>query len=138
MNDPQVLSRRPKTPTQERGERRVSDLLRAAEHLFATTGYEATPMSGIAQLAGASIGSLYQFFPSKESLGNALFLEYMKELSGQIAALKAGSPIAPRMLGQELVEIVFNYTLKHPAWRVLAEAPSVPKTDSFGLFSAGV
>jgi AcrR family transcriptional regulator len=138
MNDPRVLSRRPKTPTQERGERRVTDLLRAAEHLFATTGYEATPMSGIAQLAGASIGSLYQFFPSKESLGNALFLEYMKDLSGHIAAVKAASPVAPRMLGQKLVEIVFNYTLEHPAWRVLAEAPSVPKTDGFGLFSASV
>jgi AcrR family transcriptional regulator len=138
MNDPQMLSRRPKTPTQERGERRVTDLLRAAEHLFATTGYEATPMSGIAQLAGASIGSLYQFFPSKESLGNALFLEYMKELSGQITAAKTVGPVAPRMLGQKLVEIVFNYTLEHPAWRVLAEAPSVPKTDGFGLFSASV
>jgi AcrR family transcriptional regulator len=138
MNDPQILSRRPKTPTQERGERRVTDLLRAAEHLFATTGYDATPMSGIAQLAGASIGSLYQFFPSKESLGNALFLEYMKELSGQIAALKAASPVAPRMLGQKLVEIVFNYTLEHPACRVLADTPSVPKADSFGLFSASV
>ena len=138
MNIPQVLSRRPKTPTQERGERRVTDLLRAAEHLFATRGYDATPMSGIAQLAGASIGSLYQFFPSKESLGNALLLEYVNELSGQIAALKAASPIAPRVLGQKLFEMVFNYTLEHPACRVLAEAPSVPKTDSFGLFSASV
>jgi AcrR family transcriptional regulator len=100
MNDSRMSSRRPKTPPQERGERWVTDLLRAAEHLFATTGYDATPMSGIAQLAGASIGSLYQFFPSKESLGNALLLEYMKELSGQIAALKATSPVLPRMLGQ--------------------------------------
>ena len=138
MNDPHVVSRRPKTPTQERGERRVTDLLRAAEHLFATTGYDATPMSGIAQVAGASIGSLYQFFPSKESLGNALFLKYMKELSEQIAALKATSPVPPRMLGKKLVEIVLDYTLKHPAWRVLAEAPSVPKMDSFGLFAAVV
>jgi AcrR family transcriptional regulator len=52
MTDSRILSRRPKTPTQERGERRVTDLLRAAEHLFATTGYDATPMSEIAQLAG--------------------------------------------------------------------------------------
>jgi AcrR family transcriptional regulator len=138
MTDSQILSRRPKTPTQQRGERRVTDLLRAAEHLFATAGYDATPMSGIAQLAGASIGSLYQFFPSKESLGNALLLEYMKELSGKIAALKATSPVAQRMLGQKLVEIVFNYTLEHPACRVLTETPSVPKTDSFGVFSASV
>ena len=138
MTDSRILSRRPKTPTQERGERRVTDLLRAAEHLFATTGYNATPMSGIAQLAGASIGSLYQFFSNKESLGNALLLEYTNDLSGQIAALKETSPVAPRILGQKLVEMVFNSASEHPAWRVLGEAPSVPKTDSFGVFSASL
>src|ERR1700716_3273141 len=80
MIDPHVLSRHPKIPIQERGEKRVTDLLGAAEQLFASLGYEATTMNAIASLAGSSIGSLYQFFPNKESLGNALLLEYMNPL----------------------------------------------------------
>jgi AcrR family transcriptional regulator len=138
MIDPHVLSRCPKIPTQERGEKRVTDLLAAAEQLFASSGYEATTMNAIASLAGASIGSLYQFFPNKESVGNALLREYMNELSGQIVALKAASPIAPQVLGQKLIEIVFNYSVEHPACRVLGDVPSVQKTESFGVYSASV
>ncbi|SKD05512.1 TetR/AcrR family transcriptional regulator [Paraburkholderia hospita] len=138
MTDPHVLSRRPKAPTQARGERRVTNLLRAAEHLFATTGYDATPMSGIAQLAGASIGSLYQFFPSKESIGSALLLEYMNELSGQVSDLKGALPDTPRALGEKLVAMVFDYISARPACRVLAEEPAVPKADGLGKLSASV
>jgi AcrR family transcriptional regulator len=138
MIDPHVLSRHPKIPIQERGEKRVTDLLGAAEQLFASLGYEATTMNAIASLAGSSIGSLYQFFPNKESLGNALLLEYMNELSGRIADLKAAFPIAPQVLGQKLIGIVFDYGVEHPACRVLAEVPSVQKTKSFGVYSASV
>jgi AcrR family transcriptional regulator len=138
MTYPHVLSRCPKIPTQERGEKRVTDLLAAAEQLFASSGYEATTMNAIASLAGSSIGSLYQFFPNKESLGNALLLEYMNELSGQIVDLKAASLIAPQVLGQKLIGIVFNYAVEHPACRVLAEVPSVQKTESFGVYCASV
>jgi AcrR family transcriptional regulator len=138
MTHAHVLSRYPKIPTQERGEKRVTDLLAAAEQLFASSGYEATSMNAIASLAGSSIGSLYQFFPSKESLGNALLLQYMNELSGQIADLKAASLIGPQVLGQKLIGIVFNYAVEHPACRVLAEVPSVQKTEGFNVYLASM
>src|SRR3984957_4353122 len=138
MTDPHVLSRYPKIPTQERGEKRVTDLLAAAERLFASSGYEATTMNAIASLAGSSIGSLYQFFSNKESLGNALLLQYMNELSGQIADLKAASLIGPQVLGQKLIGIVFDYAVEHPACRVLAEVPSVQKTEGFNVYLASV
>src|ERR1700743_1283175 len=80
MNETLVSSRRPKPPTQERGEKRVADLLAAAEQLFASSGYEATSMNAIASLAGSSIGSLYQFFPNKESVGAALLNRYTDEI----------------------------------------------------------
>ena len=52
-------------PIQERGEQRVTELLEAAAAIFAEVGYEAATMRDIAGRAGASIGSLYQFFPNK-------------------------------------------------------------------------
>jgi len=54
-----------KAPRRARGVQRVTELLDAGSTLFAQKGYEATTMTEIAQLAGASIGSLYQFFSSK-------------------------------------------------------------------------
>ena len=139
MTDPQISSRRPKTPTQERGERRVADLLRAAEQLFAETGYEATTMSGIAQLAGASIGSLYQFFPSKESIGSALLLGYMDELNAQLGQWKTTLPATPRAFGQQLITLVFDYVSARPTCQVLAETPSlVPKSYGMEKLSVSV
>lgn len=129
MTDPHLLSRRPKTPTQERGERRVADLLRAAEQIFATAGYETATMSSIAQLAGSSIGSLYQFFPNKESIGGALLLEYMNELSCQLDEWKADLPESLTAFGRDLIALIFDFTVQRPTCHILAETPSVPKLD---------
>lgn len=127
-----VLSRDPKTPTQERGERRVAELLRAAEQVFAAKGYESTKMSAIAELAGASIGSLYQFFPSKESIGGALIRGYMNELNDQLDSWKADLPHTLREFGPELIQRVLDYTTQRPACRVLTETPS-PLPKSHGI-----
>lgn len=129
MTDPRLLSRRAKTPTQERGERRVADLLRAAEQIFASVGYEAATMSGIAQLAGSAIGSLYQFFPNKESIGSALLAEYMNELGRQFDAWKDDLPDSFAAFGHDLIALVFDYTTQRPVFRILAETPAVPRTD---------
>jgi len=71
----------PKPPRQKRGERRVATLLAAAAEVFAETGYRAATMSSIAEKAGAPIGSLYQFFPSKEAIADGLLSRYLGEIS---------------------------------------------------------
>ena len=61
-----------RVPLQTRGQKRVLALLGAASQVLAERGYEAATMSEIAERAHAAIGSLYQFFPNKESVGCAL------------------------------------------------------------------
>ncbi len=61
-----------RAPKRERGRQRVETLLDAAAVLFAENGLEGTTMTAIAQRAGASIGSLYQFFPTRQLLADAL------------------------------------------------------------------
>src|SRR5487761_449782 len=65
-----------RTPQRHRGRLRVAALMRAAASVFAAKGFDAATMTEIAGLAGASIGSLYQFFPSKEALADALLARY--------------------------------------------------------------
>ncbi|HWY97272.1 MAG TPA: helix-turn-helix domain-containing protein, partial [Steroidobacteraceae bacterium] len=67
-----------KAPKRARGMQRVAELLDAGAVLIAEQGYDATTMTQIAERAGASIGSLYQFFPSKEVLAEALFGRYVE------------------------------------------------------------
>jgi AcrR family transcriptional regulator len=91
MNVSEPLQSRPrKLPTRVRGEVRVRALLEAAEVVFAEEGFDGATMSAIAQRADAPIGSLYQFFPSKEAIGIALVDQYLAQLACEWGKLRAG------------------------------------------------
>jgi AcrR family transcriptional regulator len=55
--------------------RRRREILEAALVCFHALGYEKTTLSDISETAGASIGSIYHLFTSKEQLFAALYLE---------------------------------------------------------------
>ena len=65
-----------KRPRQERSEATVDAALEAAAREFASAGYEATTTNRIAESAGISVGSLYQYFPSKEAIAVELARRY--------------------------------------------------------------
>jgi len=50
----------------------VESIVDAAAHVFAEDGFEAATMESIAERAKTSIGSLYQFFPNKLAVFEAL------------------------------------------------------------------
>jgi AcrR family transcriptional regulator len=61
-----------KQPRQRRAQETVEAILQATAHLLVTQGYEHLTTNRVADHAGVSIGSLYQYFPSKEALVAAL------------------------------------------------------------------
>jgi AcrR family transcriptional regulator len=63
-----------RTPLQDRSRRRVEQILDAAAQVFVDRGYDAATTEEIARLAGTSIGSVYQFFPNKLAIFNAIAL----------------------------------------------------------------
>ena len=67
-------------PVQERSQQRIARLLDAADELFAEVGYEQATTNAIAARAGASIGSLYQFFDDKHAVLEALARRYEEQL----------------------------------------------------------
>jgi len=62
-----VISPR-REPRQARSEQMVSDILEAAIRVLQTEGVERFTMVRLAEVAGVSVGSLYQYFPNRESL----------------------------------------------------------------------
>lgn len=74
-------------PRQARSQERVNRILDVAEKLFVEEGYAATTTNAIATQAGVSIGSLYQFFPDKAAILQALALRYGELLHQRLAAL---------------------------------------------------
>jgi AcrR family transcriptional regulator len=79
-----VKSERPKetrrVPTQDRSRARVARIVDAATEVFAEVGFEAATTEAIAERAGTSIGSLYQFFPNKKALFEAIWRRYLDDV----------------------------------------------------------
>jgi AcrR family transcriptional regulator len=65
-----------KRPRQERSEGTVDAILEASARELARAGYEATTTNAIAKAAGISVGSLYQYFPSKDAIAVELVRRY--------------------------------------------------------------
>jgi AcrR family transcriptional regulator len=67
---PTMLPRR--RPRQARAQATVDAIIQATARVLIEDGYDRASTNRIAQAAGVSIGSLYQYFPSKEALVAAL------------------------------------------------------------------
>ena len=99
-----------KQPRQERSRALVDALLEATRQLMVEEGLEAVTTARVAERAGASIGSLYQYFPGREALLAAVIdrkLESdLQELRPVIEQLRA-APLADAIAG--LVEVAVRY-----------------------------
>jgi AcrR family transcriptional regulator len=112
-----------KAPKRARGMQRVAELLDAGAVLFAQKGYDATTMTQIAQRAGASIGSLYQFFPSKEVLAEALFGRYVERVASLLEDLVKRAPgLSPARLADLLVDLILDVRSDRDAAVALSSA----------------
>jgi AcrR family transcriptional regulator len=65
-----------RAPTQRRSRERVERMLAVATELIAAKGSDAMRMGEVAEKAGVSIGSLYQYFPDKAAIIRTLAERY--------------------------------------------------------------
>ena len=73
-----------KTAIQDRSRQTVEALLEATARILVKEGYDKASTNRIAQVAGVSIGSLYQYFPSKEALVAAVIDRHMQEIQALV------------------------------------------------------
>ncbi|OJH38522.1 TetR/AcrR family transcriptional regulator [Cystobacter ferrugineus] len=117
-----------KRPRQERSKATVEVILEAAAHVLVSSGYEGTTTKQVAERAGVSIGSLYQYFPSKEALVAMLVERLHQRVLGILADKLVPHPITD--LAQEVRELVRSlvdvYGVNPELQRVLLEqAPRI-------------
>lgn len=112
-----------RVPRLGRGHARVSALVAAAAAVFVRRGYEGATMTEIAAQAGASIGSLYQFFPTKLLIAEALHVQELAALSGVIEGLSSAVPPGASLaeVAGVLLDGLVAFLADHPAFLVMAE-----------------
>lgn len=100
-----------KTPRQQRSEATVAAILEAAAHILQVRGFKGYTTNAVAAHAGVSIGSLYQYFPNRDSVTRALIERRSEEL------LAAILQIAPATEGRDgiknVIEIAVAQQLRH-------------------------
>ena len=74
-------------PQQERSRAMVERIIAAGQAVLLRDGYEKASTNRVAQEAGISPGSLYQYFPDKEAILTAVIDRYSDELSQQLTAV---------------------------------------------------
>lgn len=84
-----------KVPQQRRSQDTVAAIRAATARVLATEGYARASTNRIAEVAGVSVGSLYQYFPNKDALVLAVADEHMRAmvelLEGSVARGAGGS-----------------------------------------------
>jgi len=105
---------RRRRPVQARSQQTVAAILEAAARLYERGS---TTTNRIAQLAGVSIGSLYEYFPDKDAIINALLDKHMRAATEELLAeLNALDPeMTPLELGiRRLVDLMLDLHADRP------------------------
>lgn len=117
-----------RTPKRQRGHDRVVVLLEAAARVFARKGYEVATMTEIAAEAQSSIGSLYQFFPTKPLLAEALHIDRLERLKAGLQNLaERSSGLSAADSGEAIFDALGAFIEEFPEFPVLAARRDIPK-----------
>ena len=131
------MARRPqtkprKTAAQERSRATVDALVEATARILVKEGFDKASTNRIAEVAGVSVGSLYQYFPSKEALVATVIERHQRAIrhavEGELAEVFA-LPVATAM--HKLVALAVKAHRVDPKLhRVLAEQiPRIGKLE---------
>lgn len=129
MSDADPSARLRRAPSQKRALERVERLLEAARGLITEKGSDAMRMAEVAERAGVSIGSLYQYFPDKTALIRVLADRFNAEGRACIAEElgQATDAASLRAAFRRLVGIYYGLFLAEPVIRDVWSATQADK-----------
>jgi AcrR family transcriptional regulator len=135
---PKIRTNPRKSASQKRSHLTVNALLEATARILVREGFDKASTNRIAEVAGVSVGSLYQYFPSKEALVAALIdrhnQEVMQAVQGELAEA-ANSPIEQAV--RKLVAVAVKaHRIDPKLHRVLSEQiPRVGRLEKMETFN---
>jgi AcrR family transcriptional regulator len=112
-----------KRPRQERSRATVDTILLATARVLVKHGFDGLTTNLVADTAGVSIGSLYQYFPNKAALVGALIEKHVEEMTSMVLselARVASLPMAGAI--RSVIELMIRaHAVEPELHRVLTE-----------------
>ena len=132
------VTRPRKIATQERSRTTVDNLVEATARILVKEGFDKASTNRIAEVAGVSIGSLYQYFPGKDALVAAVIERHQQQIMQTVRSALAQVSAQPLdgAIRQFVAVAVEAHRLDPPLHRALAEQiPRVGKLEKLETFS---
>jgi AcrR family transcriptional regulator len=105
-------------PQQSRSRAKLGRILTATAELLEELSYDDLGTRLIAERAGVSIGSLYRFFPDKDSIVRALLLGWLDNFVGILDRAAPGETAArPALLIEQIVDAYAEFFRREPGFR---------------------
>ena len=108
-----------KTPSQPRSRVTVDAIFEATIQVLLSQGMAGLTTTGVAERAGVSVGTMYQYFPNKQALVYALNERFLTTLAERVEATCA------RMRGRPIADAA--EALIDTYWAVKTERPEVTR-----------
>lgn len=96
-----------KQPRQARAQHTVDAIIEAAARILEEQGHGGFNTNAVAELAGVSIGTLYQYFPDKDALLGALIA---RETAGLVEGAETACMLAE---GQQALDALVRAAVRH-------------------------
>lgn len=112
-----------KNPRQRRSRELVAAILDATARVLVEDGYAGATTNRIAEVAGVSVGSLYQYFPNKDALVWTLGRAHVEDQLAKLAlalAERANGP-APDLIRAVVEAVIASHALDPALHRALSE-----------------
>lgn len=124
-----------KTPRQERSAATVAAILESAAHILEAGGFDGYTTNAVAARAGVSIGSVYQYFPNRDSVTRALIERRSEALLGAILQI---DPAAKGRDGlKHVIRIAVAQQLQQPGLARLLDLEEARLPPSEAMRSQG-
>jgi AcrR family transcriptional regulator len=136
----QVKTTPRKRPRQNRSKATVDSILEATARVLIAEGFDGLTTNGVAEAAGVSIGSLYQYFPNKEALVAAMIEHHLDTKNAiTMSELQRVATLPLAQAVRVMIELTIgNYRKQPELKRVLIEqVPRVGRMAKVAALHAG-
>jgi AcrR family transcriptional regulator len=125
-----------RVPTQQRAQVTVEAMLDAAVKLLKRGGASSITTNRIAETAGVSVGSVYQYFPNKRAIFFALHERHISQVDGVIiGCLAKSADLTLEELVASLVDGMINLHQADPELSELLQAEVPHRAEGSRYFS---
>jgi AcrR family transcriptional regulator len=106
-------------PQQQRSRDRIARVLEAAERVLVEEGPAGLTTTRVAEVAGISVGSLYQYFPDKDAIVSALALRYVEQFEALANSFEPRGGATVTAVAGEILDAFVDAFRARPGFRAL-------------------